>query len=184
MAGETTGFASIAGLLGPVLAAIAKISGGINRARAFDRQSDILKGQARRELALSRREAMDFRRRQSRLEASARAGRAGSGISGNSGSALLSQAALAGEIELGSLDILNAGQARAAQLRNDARIRRFAGRSALVESAIGAGTTLLTKDNLRSVEGFFTGDEEPIDAGFGPQFTGSGRVGLRSSGSF
>ena len=156
-----SGLSGLAGLT----RAISAISDAFGRNRALERQSDVLRQQARRERAVASREAMDFRRRNSRLEASARARRAASGVSSSTGTPLLTQGALAGEIELGALDILNVGAARATQLQNDARLRRFAGRSALVEGAAEAGTTILTRDNFDFASSFFTGEEEQLDFG-------------------
>ena len=156
--GGLSGLASLA-------QAISAISGAFSRSRAFGAQSDILRQQARRERAVANREAMDFRRRSSRLEASARARRAVSGVAGGSGTPLLTQGAMAEEIELGALDILNIGAARATQLQNDARLRRSAGRSALISGVAGAGTTILTRDNFDFASSFFTGDEEQLDFG-------------------
>ncbi len=165
--GAGAGFSGLASLV----KAISAVSGAIGQSRARNTQADIFNAQARRERAVSEREAMDFRRRTSRIEASARARRAVSGVDPGSGTALLTQGDLAAEAELGALDILNVGAARATQLQNQARLQRFAGRSAIAEGAARAGTTLLTEDNFDFASSFFAGDEEPLSDPFGnPSF--------------
>ena len=97
---------------------------GLAQANQAEFQAEIAEQQAARERALAERQAQDFRRAQSRLSARARAGRAGSGVTG-AGSSLLVEEDIAAETELGALDILNNGLVSATRLEQEARLRRM-----------------------------------------------------------
>ena len=168
------GFSAVVQALGPLLKGLGSIAQGFQAQRAYGARADLLKDQARREGLVARRESLDYRRKQSRLQAARRVGSASSGISGSTGSALAGSQALAGEVELGALDILNAGQARAAYYRNSAAVNNFQGGSALISGLAEAGSTIMTAD-FSFADSFFTGDEESLDNGL-PQFNfGPGR---------
>ena len=117
---ETTLLLALAGAASTAGTAV----GGLAQARQAEFQAEIAEQQAARERALAQRQAQDFRRAQSRLSGRARAGRAGSGVTG-AGSSLLVEEDIAAETELGALDILNNGLVSATRLEQEARLRRM-----------------------------------------------------------
>lgn len=115
----------------PQAAVILAVVGAAAAKRSADQKSKLIKQEgklaekeARQERQAAKIEADSFRRRQSRLLASSRALRAGSGVSA-AGSPLLVDEATAAEIELGRLTLLAAGETRARRLKNFANLKKF-----------------------------------------------------------
>src|SRR3546814_20758343 len=90
--------------------------------------------QAERERQIAARDADDYRRSNSRLLATSRARRAGSGVT-SQGSPLLVDETTAAEIELGAQDILAGGAARAYGRQQEAALSRSRARSAQIGRA-------------------------------------------------
>jgi len=130
-----------------VVAAAAAKRGADQKARAIDVEAKVADQRAERERQAAAAEADDFRRRQSRLLATSRALRAGSGVSA-AGSPLLVDEATAGEIELGRRSLLNAGEVRRRRLKTRADLLRFQGRETrfqgFLDAASAADSTFLT----------------------------------------
>lgn len=129
-----------------VVAAVAAKRAADQKARTIKREEKIAKQQAERERQAGLAEANDFRRRNSRLLASSRALRAGSGVSA-AGSPLLVDEVTAGEIELGALRIRNARETRRTSLLNQASLLKFLELETRVQgnfNALNAAGSVLT----------------------------------------
>lgn len=166
-------------IVAAVVAAAAAKRSADQKAKTIKREEKIAKQQAKRERQAGIAEANDFRRRNSRLLASSRALRAGSGISA-AGSPLLVDEVTAGEIELGALRVRNVRETRRTSLRNQASLLKFLELETRVQGTINAGQAALSVLS----GGGSTQQQPPSDKGLGPQFTGTGSEGLKSSGSF
>ncbi len=129
--------------VGAATSAAGSIAEGQATKKASRVQSDILKQQAQRERQQSKVDADQFRRRQSRLLASQRAGFGASGVS-LTGTPLAVGADLAAEIELQAQQILSGGEAEATSLENEAGLARFRGNQASTAGFFGAGASLLS----------------------------------------
>ncbi len=129
--------------VGAAVAAGAAVQQGIAASNAAKFRARVAKQQAKQEGLVAAEEAKVFKRRQSRLLATSRALRAGSGVS-TEGSPLLVDEATAAEIELGRLSILSGGETRATRLEQEARLAQSRGRSAKTGGFLTAGSTLLT----------------------------------------
>lgn len=130
-------------LVGAALSAVAAISAGQAQANAAEFNAEMAQQQAERERQIADREAKDYRRRNSRLLATSRARRAGSGTT-SQGSPLLVDEATAAEIELGAQDILAGGAANAYGYQQQAALSRARARSERTGAFLTAGSTLLT----------------------------------------
>ncbi|MGF1593838.1 MAG: hypothetical protein ACFCUW_11195 [Kiloniellaceae bacterium] len=141
-------------LVGTLLSAAGSLAAGRADARAAEFNAAMAQQQAVRERDIARREAEDHRRRHSRLLATARARRAGSGVT-SEGSPLMVDEAGAAEIELGAQDILAGGAAAAQRHRQSAAFHRARAGNARNAGLLRAGTTLLTAANRGGSGGFF-----------------------------
>jgi hypothetical protein len=130
-------------LVGAALSAVAAISAGQAQANAAEFNAEMAQQQAERERQIADGESKDYRRRNSRLLATSRARRAGSGVT-SQGSPLLVDEATAAEIELGAHDILAGGAANAYGYRQQAALSRSQARNARPGAFLSAGSTLLT----------------------------------------
>lgn len=130
-------------LIGGVLSAAAAISAGQAEANAAEFNADMAQQQAERERQIAERETKDHRRRNSRLLATSRARRAGSGVT-YQGSPLLVDEATAAEIELGAQDVLSGGASKAYGYQQEAALSRARASSARTGGFLKAGGTLLT----------------------------------------
>jgi hypothetical protein len=130
-------------LVGAALSAVAAISAGQAQAEAADFNAEMAQQQATRERQIAERDALDYRRQNSRLLATSRARRAGTGIT-SQGSPLLVDEATAAEIELGARDILTGGAARAFGYEQAAALSRSQASATRRGSFLKAGGTLLT----------------------------------------
>lgn len=111
-------------IVAAVVAGVAAKRSADQKAKTIKREEKIAEQQADRERQAGIAESNDFRRRNSRLLATSRALRAGSGVSA-AGSPLLVDEATAGEIELGALRIQNVRETRRTSLRNQASLLSF-----------------------------------------------------------
>ncbi len=141
-------------LIGGVLSAVAAISAGQAQANAAEFNAEMAQQQAERERQIAAREAKDHRRRNSRLLATSRARRAGSGVT-SIGSPLLVDEATAAEIELGAQDILSSGASKAYGYQQEAALSRARASSARTGSFLKAGGTLLTAAGGTDYDNFF-----------------------------
>lgn len=139
---------------GAVLGAIGSIAAGQAQADAAEFNAEVAQQQAARERQIAEREAADFQRQQSRVLASSRARRAGSGITAQ-GSPLLVDEATAAEVELGVQNILVGGATRASRLEQQAALDQSRARSARTGGFLGAGSTLLSGAGKAHSQGFF-----------------------------
>lgn len=130
-------------IVAAVVAAAAAKRSADQKAKTIKREEKIAKQQAERERQAGIAEANDFRRRNSRLLASSRALRAGSGVSAF-GSPLLVDEATAGEFELGALRIRNARETRRTSLLNQASLLKFLELETRVQGTINAGNAALS----------------------------------------
>lgn len=130
-------------LVGAALSAVAAISAGQAQADAAEFNAEMAQQQATRERQIAERDATDYRRQNSRLLATSRARRAGSGVT-SQGSPLLVDEATAAEIELGAQDILAGGSARAFGYEQEAALSRSQAGATRRGSFLKAGGTLLT----------------------------------------
>lgn len=135
--------AAIASLAGTAVGAVGSITAGQAQANTASFNAQIAQQQAEREKQIAEREAEDFRRRESRVLAAARARRGRSGTT-IEGSPLLVDEATAAEIELGAQNTLVWGGTRALRLQQQATLDRSRGRSAMRSGFLNAGSTLLT----------------------------------------
>lgn len=141
-------------LVGTLLSAAGSLAAGRAEARTAEFNAAMAQQQAVRERDIARREAEDHRRRNGRLLATARARRAGSGVT-SEGSPLMVDEAGAAEIELGARNILAGGAAAAYRYRQSAALDRARAGSARTAGLLRAGTTLLTAANRGASGGFF-----------------------------
>ncbi len=135
--------AAIAGLASAVVSGIGSFAASQAQANAAEYNAEMAQQQAERERQIAERDAKDHRRSQSRLLASARARRAGSGVT-YQGSPLLVDEATAAEIELGAQDLLAGGAARAYGYRQEAALSRTRAGGIRRGAYLSAGSTLLT----------------------------------------
>ena len=146
-------------------------------------EADLAGDAADREQKEGRNQAASFRRQRSRLLARSRALRAGSGVSLNAGSPLLVDADTAAEIELGAQTILSNSSKRVFDFRLQRNLLRVASINTKAAGPLDAGQSGTSA--FLAAGGSFGGSKTPSgDTGAGPQFTGTGSDGLRSSGSF
>lgn len=101
---------------GPIMQAAANKAEADLKAKEEERKVDILREQSQRELQIARADAQAFRRKNSRALARSRALRSASGVL-SAGSPLLVNLDNAAELELGVRNILNAGDVRFNELR-------------------------------------------------------------------
>lgn len=135
--------AAIAGLASAAVSTVSSIAAGQAQANAAEYSADMAQQQAARERQIAEREVKDHRQSQSRLLATSRARRAGSGVT-YQGSPLLVDEATAAEIELGAQDILAGGTANAYGYQQQAALSRARASSARTGGYLSAGSTLLT----------------------------------------
>lgn len=102
--------------------------------QATNFQAQVLEQQAQREQDVAALQAGDFQREQRELIARQRLRLSASGVRLDEGTPLLLQSHTAGEIERGVRRILHAGDISAQRTREEARLQRFTG-----ESAVRAG---------------------------------------------
>lgn len=130
-------------IVAAVVAAAATKRAADQKAKTIEREEKIARQQAKRERQAGIAEANDFRRRNSRVLATSRALRAGSGVTA-AGSPLLVDEATAGEIELGALRVRNARETRRRSLLNQASLLKFLELETRVQGTINAGTSALS----------------------------------------
>lgn len=141
-------------LIGAAVSAVGAIAAGQAKANAAEFNAEMAQQQAEREQQIAARDADDYRRRDSRLLATSRARRAGSGVT-SQGSPLLVDESTAAEIELGVQDILAGGATRAYGYQQQAALGRARARSARIGGFLGAGSTLLTGAAETDYKNFF-----------------------------
>ena len=141
-------------LIGAAVGAAGAIAAGQAEANAAEFNADMAQQQAERERDIAARDAKDYQRRNSRLLATARARRAGSGVT-SQGSPLMVDEATAAEIELGVQDILAGGAASAYGYQQQAALSRARARSARTAGYLNAGSTLLTGAGQAAQQPFF-----------------------------
>ncbi len=138
------------GIAGALLLASGAISavGAIREGNAAkaqaDLQADVLKQQATQSRLQASANEQDFRARQSRAQATRRAGQGASGTQQSSGSPLLVAQDFAGEAELQALRIRTGGEVKATRLEQSAQQKRFAGRNARTAGFIKGGSLLVS----------------------------------------
>ncbi len=135
-------------MVAPVIIGTAlKVFSAVQQGRAANAQaqfqSDVAKQQADRELLVARQTEEDFRRDQSRLLASRKAGLGVSGVESTSGSPLLASEDFASEVELQALRLRSGGELRATRLQQTASLFRAQGQAARTGGFI-RGAALLT----------------------------------------
>lgn len=135
-----TGIELVVGIVSAVGTAVSA-AGGIAQANF---QSQVAQQQADRERQIAARDAQNFERSQSRLQAQDRARRAASGISLSTGTSLLVDEDISTEIALGRETIKAGGETRAIRLEQEARLQRQKAGVRGTAGFIKAGGTLLT----------------------------------------
>lgn len=129
------------GILGIGLGAAGQVAAGFGEKERGYAEAKFLRQRARIEEDAARQESMRFRRDAGRVLGTQRALFTGSGVR-KEGTPLLVDDATVAEIELSAVNILRAGEAEAAGLRDRAAFSRAAGRSAFTGSILGAGGSL------------------------------------------
>jgi hypothetical protein len=130
-------------LVGAALSAASAVAASRAEAGAADFSAEVSQQQAERERQIAERDAGEHRRRGSRQLATARARRAGRGVS-QEGSPLLAEEAAAGDVELGAREILVEGAEAAQALRQRAALRQAQASARRAAGIRQAGSTLLT----------------------------------------
>lgn len=125
------------------VSAFGALAQGFAQRQAAAFNAATLRQQAERARQIAERDADAFARRQNRVRASARARRAGSGITSEGTPLLVDDAAL-DEALLGEATIRVGGQTRATRLEQQAVLSRLRGGAARTTGALRAGSTLLT----------------------------------------
>lgn len=133
-----------------VIAGIASIASGAMTFVSGQQQAKSFKQQAAFERKQSAIDSDEFRRRQRRLLASARAGRGAAGVDLLQGSTLLVDDDTIAEIEFGAENIRNGGEVRATRLDQQAGQARTAAFGGLVTAAGGLGQSVLGSGILNS----------------------------------
>lgn len=130
-------------LIGTAVSAVGTVASGVMQARQASQQAAVLRQQADFDRKQADIDADEFKRRQRRLLASARAARGASGVDLLSGSPLLVDDDMIAEIEFQTERVRRAGQVQATRLEQQAGFVQSQGRSALGGSLLSAGGTLL-----------------------------------------
>jgi secreted protein with Ig-like and vWFA domain len=133
----------VAGLASAAISAAGSIAAGQAEANAAEYNAEMAQQQAERERQIADRDAVAYRRQNSRALATSRARRAGSGVTSR-GSPLLVDEATAAEIELGAQNILSGGAANAYGYQQQAALSRSRSSNARTSGFLTAGSTLLT----------------------------------------
>lgn len=128
---------------GTVMAATGAVTTGMAASQAGKYSARASRQAAEHERQLAEVREQDFRREQSRLQARARALRAGSGVA-YAGTPLLTDTDMLREIEHQAAIIRVGGEAQATRYEQEAQLARMRGRSAKTAGFIKAGSTLLT----------------------------------------
>ena len=121
-----------------------QIMGGIAQKQAQYEQARVLEQEGQREVARSQIMADEYRRRESLAAARGRAIRSASGVDPNTGTARAVDEESAKEGEFGAQQYLDEGRIRSFRLKQEADLRKRAGKSAEIAGYIGAATTFLT----------------------------------------
>ncbi len=125
------------------MAATGAVASGMAASQAGKYSARASRQAAEHERQLAEVREQDFRREQSRLQARARALRAGSGVA-YAGTPLLTDTDMLREIEHQAAIIRVGGEAQATRYEQEAQLARMRGRSAKTAGFIKAGSTLLT----------------------------------------
>lgn len=148
-AGGIGGIGSILGFAGTILSAVGSMQQAKAQQRAAEYNAKMAEVEAAGEREAAGAEADDYRRKQRAVRASATAERAASGIQ-LSGTPLLIDEDILGQIDLGAARIGHQGQTRATGLENEANLERAkaknygkAGKLALLTGFAQAGSSLL-----------------------------------------
>lgn len=146
---SATGIASALGFAGTILSAMGSMQQAKAQQRAAEYNAKIADAEAHAEREAAGAEADDYRRKQRAARASATAERAASGIQ-LSGTPLLIDEDILGEIDLGAARIGHQGQTRATARENEASLERAkaknygkAGKLAMLTGFANAGSSLL-----------------------------------------
>ena len=107
-------------------------------------QSKVMEQQATRDRQVAEAQERDFRKQQSALQARRRAELGGSGVRGDTGTALLAEEDFLAEAELQAQRIRQGGEVSATRLEQQADMTRAAGKSAQTRGFMRAGSSLLT----------------------------------------
>lgn len=125
------------------VSAAGAVASGVMQMRQASQQSAVMRQQAdftRKQAAI---DAEEFKRRQRRLLASARAGRGASGVDLLTGSPLMVDDDSIAEIVFQTERVRRTGEVQATRLDQQAQLVRSQGRGALGSSLLSAGGTLL-----------------------------------------
>lgn len=125
------------------VAAAGAVTTGISAKKQADFQSSVLLEQAQAEQVANNRESQEFEKRQRALLASARVGRAASGVAVTTGTSLLVDDASVRNMLQGIADIQTGGATRERRLRQEASLTRAGGQAELVGGVFNAGASLL-----------------------------------------
>jgi len=135
---------SIVAAVGTVVGAIGAISQGQAASAQAKASSRIAKQQAEYSRLIAARDEEDYRRRQAALMATRRALMGGSGVDPSSGTPLLVDSDISGEIEYNALKIRSGGEAEAIRYENQARFLKQQAPQSSLAGWGRAGSLLLT----------------------------------------
>lgn len=148
-AGGIGSIGSILGFAGTILSAVGSMQQAKAQQRAAEYNAKMAEVEAAGERDAASAEADDYRRKQRAARASATAERAASGVQ-LSGTPLLIDEDILGQIDLGAARIGHQGQVRATGLENEASLERAkaknygkAGKLAMLTGFASAGSSLL-----------------------------------------
>lgn len=133
----------IAALAATAVSAVGAVSQGMAGAAAAKSQSKMYRQQAEYQRALSARDEEDYRRRQAAMMATRRAMMGGSGTVGGTGSSLLVDQDIAGEVEYQALRIRSGGEAEAIRYENQAAFLKSAASQSKLSGFARGGALLI-----------------------------------------
>jgi hypothetical protein len=149
VAGAAGGLGSILGFAGTILSAVGSMQQAKAQQRASEYNAKMAEVEAAGERDAASAEADDYRRKQRGARAGAIAERAASGVQ-LSGTPLLIDEDILGEIDLGAARIGHQGQTRATGLENEAKLEKAkaknygqAGKLSMLTGFAKAGSSLL-----------------------------------------
>lgn len=141
--GAAGGLGSIIGLAGSIFSAMGAKAQADAQADAAEYNAEVAEIEAASERSSAAAEAEDIRRSEGRKRSTALAQRGGSGVA-LTGTPLLIDADILGEIDLSSARIGHAGQLRATSLENQATLDRMQASNYRKAGSISAGASLLS----------------------------------------
>lgn len=134
----------VAALAATAVSAVGAVSQGRAAAAQAKASAQVAKQQSEYSRLVAARDEEDYRRRQAQLMATRRALMGGSGVDAGTGTPLLVDADIAGEIEYNALKIRSGGEAEATRYENQARFLKSQASSSSLAGWGRAGSLLIS----------------------------------------